>query len=657
MQLLELALKNWGPFYGDHTIELAVDSSAPVVLFHGENGRGKTSLLRAITWALYGQLREKDGRTPLPVGKLVNLDALAEGESAFGVTLKFSHNGAEYVLHRSGSGVSSGTEVAEVKDLRTDLLPVGGLPFPASSIPDVIDGILSHDVSDFFLFDGEMLNRFEERLREERSSAQGFVRTQVEKALGLPFMRSLGSDLDTIQDTIATSMEQMLRKTKKHDNLSAKYRNKKDELEGKERDLKKLRAYDDDLAKKVEDLEVQLAQVDEIKGLYYERKSLEKESEAAKDTIADYRDSLAGLAETHWWLPAADLLVKDFENAEGAITAAEDADRERFKLQFRIGQIEQQLGSGICPTCQQAVTTHNEAELRADIASLVHELALVPTVSVDEARLKRDRLRRFNTAASALQRVHEQEQDLRRERLRDDKRQQKIRQITEQISSNTVDIESIDRNLISQKTNRSRISSMIAEQEEQRAKLRAEVASLGNQIAALPEVDENERRLQKTVKEASDIVARSYDRFRAAMRGQVATTTSDLFARLATEQEYSGVTISEDYLLSMLDQERRPLALISSGENQILTMAFIGALAECSIEEAPMVMDTPFGRLDVGHREGILRWVSTFETQVILFVQSGEYSTEQHAHMLGGRIGREYGIERLSPIRSEVRAK
>ena len=657
MQLLELRLQNWGPFYGDHLIELAVDPSAPVVLFHGENGRGKTSLLRAITWVLYGALKEKDGRTDLPVGKLVNIDALAEGEAKFGVTLRFSHNGADYVLHRTGIGNGNGTDVADVSGLSVDLLPSGGLPFPTANIPDIIDGILSHDVSDFFLFDGEMLNRFEERLREERSSSQGFVRTQVEKALGLPFMRSLGIDLDTIQDAIAASMEQMLRKTKKYDNLSDKWRAKKDELDGAERSLAQLRKHDTTQAKLIEEYEAQLAKVDEIKGLYYERKSLENESEAAKDTIKDYQESLKELAEAHWWLPAAELLVEDFEKAEAAITAAEDADRERFKLQFRITQVEQQLGSGICPTCSQPVKLHNEAELKADIDKLRAELAAIPAVSVDEARLRRDRLRRFATAASTMQRVHEQEQDLRRERLREDKRQQKIRQISEQIANNTVDIESLDRNLADAKVQRSKILSLIKAVEDERIRLRAEVASLGNQIAQQPEVDQNERRLQQTVKEASEIVDRSYDRFRGAMRAQVADATSDLFRRLATETEYSGVAISEDYLLSVLDQEQRPLALISSGENQILTMAFIGALAECSVEEAPMVMDTPFGRLDIGHREGILRWVSTFDTQVILFVQSGEYQADQHAHMLGGKIGREYSIDRLSPIRSEVRSK
>lgn len=85
-------------------------------------------------------------------------------------------------------------------------------------------------------------------------------------------------------------------------------------------------------------------------------------------------------------------------------------------------------------------------------------------------------------------------------------------------------------------------------------------------------------------------------------------------------------------------------------------MAFIGALAACSADEAPMVMDTPFGRLDTGHRDAILDWVSGFDRQVILFVQSGEYDPERNAAALRGRVGREFTIDRLSPTQSEVSA-
>lgn len=91
MQFQSLKLHNWGPFYGIHNIDLAVDRTAPIIVFRGENMRGKTSLLRALVWVLYGEIREQDGRTPLDVSRMVNIDAVNGGETEFGVTLAFSH--------------------------------------------------------------------------------------------------------------------------------------------------------------------------------------------------------------------------------------------------------------------------------------------------------------------------------------------------------------------------------------------------------------------------------------------------------------------------------------------------------------------------------------------------------------------------------------
>ena len=173
--------------------------------------------------------------------KMVNLDALQSGDTPFGVTLRFSHNGSEYVLHRSGVATSDQPDKVVVSQIAVDLIPVGGLPYPAANIAEVIDGIISHDIADFFFFDGEMLNRFEERLREERATSQGFVRAQVERALGLPFMTNLASDLDTIQAAITASMDQVLRRVKKNNVLSEKFRDKTEELASVEKDLAELR--------------------------------------------------------------------------------------------------------------------------------------------------------------------------------------------------------------------------------------------------------------------------------------------------------------------------------------------------------------------------------------------------------------------------------
>ena len=80
----------------------------------------------------------------------------------------------------------------------------------------------------------------------------------------------------------------------------------------------------------------------------------------------------------------------------------EDADRERYKLQFKIEQIEKQLGTGICPACGQPVSVHNEAELKAELEQLQQELSASPAKSIDDARRQRDRLRPFAPSSQRL---------------------------------------------------------------------------------------------------------------------------------------------------------------------------------------------------------------------------------------------------------------
>ncbi len=265
-------------------------------------------------------------------------------------------------------------------------------------------------------------------------------------------------------------MEQVLRRARKHDGLSEKFRVKKDDLGSVQRDLATLYRHDEELSAEIAEFDSQLSKVDEIKDLYYERKSLEAQVAAAEDTIKDYRDSLGDLAEANWWLPATEILLRDYEAAESDIVAAENAYREKYKIQFKVDQIEMQIGTGICPTCNQSITLHNEVELKAELARLREELGTSLGASVDEVRRRRDRLRRFSNGASVLQRVHEQEQDLGRERLRNDKRRQRIRQISEQIQGNPVDIESLERNLIDRKALKSRGANVILGLEERRGR-------------------------------------------------------------------------------------------------------------------------------------------------------------------------------------------
>ncbi len=67
-----------------------------------------------------------------------------------------------------------------------------------------------------------------------------------------------------------------------------------------------------------------------------------------------------------------------------------------------------------------------------------------------------------------------------------------------------------------------------------------------------------------------------------------------------------------------------------------------------------MVMDTPLGRLDKGHRRHVLELVCEWPTQVILFVQSGEYDAVVDRDLLGHRVQYEYVIERVGEQESRI---
>ena len=59
MFLRKVAVKNFGPFEGEHTLDLfsqcKVEDRRPVVLIGGLNGSGKSSLLEAVRLCLHGR--------------------------------------------------------------------------------------------------------------------------------------------------------------------------------------------------------------------------------------------------------------------------------------------------------------------------------------------------------------------------------------------------------------------------------------------------------------------------------------------------------------------------------------------------------------------------------------------------------------------------
>lgn len=111
---------------------------------------------------------------------------------------------------------------------------------------------------------------------------------------------------------------------------------------------------------------------------------------------------------------------------------------------------------------------------------------------------------------------------------------------------------------------------------------------------------------------------------------QLSTAMTRVYKQLAHKTQVDKIVIDNDGTTRVLSANGKELNFDrSAGENQIFATALIAGLAEVSRVPAPLVVDTPLGRLDSKHRENIFRfWTSDPKRQVILLSQDEEINSD-----------------------------
>jgi hypothetical protein len=80
----------------------------------------------------------------------------------------------------------------------------------------------------------------------------------------------------------------------------------------------------------------------------------------------------------------------------------------------------------------------------------------------------------------------------------------------------------------------------------------------------------------------------------------------------------------------------------------------MGALQKNAPLRGPVIMDSPFGRLDSGHTEKVVRTLPLMASQAILLVYESELEPELARRVLGEALRREYKIVRKSARHSSL---
>ena len=149
MILSYIKLKNFCPYYGEQIIHFATDKYRNVTVIRGVNGTGKTSLLTALNWCLYGDSFFK-GNTR----EFVNRRVVAQAENVdTSVEIGFIDQDIRYRVERKCQWLRNNktTFLLQKENELADL---------DVAASDKIQSIIPEDVSAHFFFDGEKIDNF-----------------------------------------------------------------------------------------------------------------------------------------------------------------------------------------------------------------------------------------------------------------------------------------------------------------------------------------------------------------------------------------------------------------------------------------------------------------------------------------------------------------
>lgn len=92
----------------------------------------------------------------------------------------------------------------------------------------------------------------------------------------------------------------------------------------------------------------------------------------------------------------------------------------------------------------------------------------------------------------------------------------------------------------------------------------------------------------------------------------------------------------------------------SAGFEHVVALSLIGALHKNAPLQGPVIMDSPFGRLDPTHKRNVTKTLPKLSDQVILLVYDGEIDPNQTREILGGNLIKEYRLNRVTSFNTKI---
>lgn len=637
MKIKRLEINNFRQYYGKTTLDISTDNSKNTTIIQGKNGEGKSNLMNSITWCLYGdELFKSDtnvGRT------IANTTALIEGDyqgAEVSVKIYLEDGTKEYIAERKQLFIqNSGKVIPETASFKVYEKNERGKT--SVDQPDwfIEKHFIPKDLRGFFFFDGEKISSY---FVETTAN----IKPNVEKI----------AQIDTIKGTITTLNKiksDLWKKMKEFDSPGEELPIDPEEVQNTiDKNTAKIKEIDGKVAgykANIDEIDKYLSKnsSEVLKSLTTQRRQFEiRKTQLTKEIEQNNKDLAELIIDRLPIILAYSALTKTVEIID------ENTKKGLLPPKIQDTFVKDLLEEGVCicgrpleenSECRAKLmkliegvfskdTAEDTREGRYTIKDLLKKVNFVPEYTALSNTLD-NKNSEFDTVNNKLDEISSilsafNEEDIKNKEQERIQYNQRIEQLT--LAKGTLDGE-------------------IKYSEDVLAMCEEELRKLGESKGKYFKLNAQRcfvERLEKILTTIRDSIVEDV---RTQLESKTREYFFDMIWKTGTFENVRLLDQGARYKFSVTQDGQECLGDLSSGEKQILALAFSAALHTVSGFSVPVFIDTPLGRISEEARENVAASLPRYlsKTQLIILPTDTEYTSEVRSKM-SQFVGAEYKI-------------
>jgi len=640
LRIKNIELKNFRP-YEDVTIEFSQDKNKSFTIVEGSNSTGKTSLINAMFWCLYGKEQFLNDGVGKPIPNQNILNKLQEGDacnSSVVITIN-DDKGPKYRISRN----LECRRITDEKDKKQDIDAAGQIDIGISTyisqtfnqrnsrgdwdptddsarFVDKLTKFLPENLSSFVIFNGEMLDAF---FKPQNS---GKIKDGIEKVSGLPITEK------SIEHWRILA-KQYSRKAAKSSGSNATLLQER--LDNKEKSLEKA----------------------------------SKELGILEKNMGEYKDNEKSLAMQYekYPLKALDILKQQQFDEESNREEFEkfSSDQKVYRTNFIIDNFSRILVKSATEyTSQLLKQSEISGETPPPIKSfyledLINKKKCICGTEFDEKSSEMEKLMELKkevknsplvdisfegkeTLINIAEKLNSEKilESLTEKRTKENGFESAFRAATEKVNGTIQKLKEFDEVKIR------KIAIDLEKMREQKESTQQQLDLIKSQKQAF-EIDVTNLKIQVNTAKGTTGVTKKWamkqalsemaenalnqvrEELLTEIRTKVQDRTEEIFKKLITRHwQIKKVEINENYEIRVIDTEGVDnLKTLSAGQTLYLALSYIAAVREVTDTNYPMIIDSPFGKISALERVSAAEDLPLYlpDTQITLLVTNTEY--------------------------------